>query len=186
MEIYFEYDPFTWTYSGSVVKPKDSWILWGYYYETNTNITLGIDMVWEFATYCEIDNDTDVVYRCGFADLSHEALATSYIVFQEQKDENVQNWTITETEINATFHRMNFSALHKDMDHMGVTGWDTPKLLSTRELIFSLYYGTNSTLGIKEDLQCCEESTDGTYVGLYFVITVIKIVFWSMNCSVIC
>ncbi len=152
-----------------MVKAKDSWILWGFYYEQNTSVTLGLFEdgypEWELATYCGVANDSSVSYQCGFADLKHTALATSYVILDEIVVENERNWTVSAEDINSTTHRLNFTATGKDMDHMGVTGWDTPRFLSSRELTFSIYYGTSSTHGIAGDLEWNATSTKGVYHG---------------------
>ncbi len=45
--IYFEYDPFKYTYSGRAIKPTNTWVLWGLYNEPNETIATEDNNRWQ-------------------------------------------------------------------------------------------------------------------------------------------
>eukprot|EP01084_Bolivina_argentea_P075518 136899_1 len=135
--IYFEWDPFLFIYSGYVIKPKDTWLLWGDYDQTNETKSIADRYEWDYATFCDKDGTTEFV--------------TVIMLPQRVAFGFGQTW-VTGTDDYTTTHRINFTIDRAgapgpgdifDMDNFA-SGWNTVKFLNTREITFNIFYGDNN------------------------------------------
>jgi len=159
IEVYFEYDPFTFEYSGYVIKPRSSWVVWGNYYQTEPGlanctsqfVTGCVTRFWREVPMC--DTQTAGAY-CGLGSLGT-------LTFNR---EPARPFTTTVDLLPDNMHRINFTvAFGEDWDStFAGNGWNVPKWLTTRQMPVNVFYGLNAASGVTATFTSARE-----YFGPY-------------------
>jgi len=159
MEVYFEYNPFTFVYSGYVVKLKTAWVLFGDYFRNASTALMPAPPTqdgdtWAYSSYCDVASPPFGV-MCNFATFYHQ---TNYIASFSAAANS--EWVYTATDINATTHRIDFSVTDLDFDTL-IPTWNTARFLKEREMLLNVYYW--DTVDNKSDNPSKSSCTDITH-----------------------